>query len=101
MTSSVPSGFLMPPSNFLRTNAASPSIAHRLADAHDLVALLDIDATALNDAWKSLGGTEKFIPVACDVTSEHSVAAMAARIAGLEQARTLVNNAGAARGFPS
>jgi NAD(P)-dependent dehydrogenase (short-subunit alcohol dehydrogenase family) len=44
-----------------------------------------------------LGSAERFVAVSCDVTDEHSVAAMAKTAAALGAVRTLVNNAGAAR----
>jgi NAD(P)-dependent dehydrogenase (short-subunit alcohol dehydrogenase family) len=73
------------------------AIAARLADAHDVVALVDIDVDALSTAARGLGAEDRFVPVSCDVTDEASIAAMAARVAGLGLVRTLVNNAGAAR----
>ncbi|SIQ34016.1 NAD(P)-dependent dehydrogenase, short-chain alcohol dehydrogenase family [Rhizobium sp. RU35A] len=73
------------------------AIALRLADAHDMVALVDIDEEALAKAQARLGAPERFAALPCDVTNEASVAAMARRVAALGDVKTLVNNAGAAR----
>lgn len=73
------------------------AIAERLADAHDIVALVDIDEEALQRASQMRTLSDRFVNIPCDVTNEQSVAAMAIRVAGLGEARTLVNNAGAAR----
>lgn len=73
------------------------AIALRLADAHDVVALVDIDEEALAKARGQLGAPERFAALPCDVTNEESVAAMARRVAELGDVKTLVNNAGAAR----
>ncbi|KQS72248.1 short-chain dehydrogenase [Rhizobium sp. Leaf371] len=73
------------------------AIAARLSDSHDIVALVDIDAAALELAARELGSSERFISVVCDITDEASISAMAEVTAGLGLVRTLVNNAGAAR----
>ncbi|TCM58127.1 NAD(P)-dependent dehydrogenase (short-subunit alcohol dehydrogenase family) [Rhizobium sp. PP-F2F-G48] len=73
------------------------AIAARLSDSHDIVALVDIDAAALELAARELGSSERFISVVCDITDEASISAMAEVAAGLGRVRTLVNNAGAAR----
>ncbi len=90
----------MPQSVAVVTGAAGDigrAIAQRLADAHDVVALVDIDAAALDGTVDALGDPDRYVAVPCDVTDVVSVAAMAGRVAALGQARTLVNNAGAAR----
>ena len=73
------------------------AIARRLAESHDRVALLDIDAGALSAAIDDLGDGDRFLPVVCDVTDEQSLAAMARELADVGLVKTLVNNAGAAR----
>ena len=73
------------------------AIARRLAESHDRVALLDIDAGALSAAIDDLGDGDSFLPVVCDVTDEQSLAAMARELADVGLVKTLVNNAGAAR----
>ena len=73
------------------------AIAGRLADDHDTIMLADIDPDAAAAVAGALGPANRFVVVECDVTSEESVAALAARTAGLGSLRTLVNNAGAAR----
>lgn len=73
------------------------AIARRLADSHDVVALLDLDGEACAEAAAALGGPERFIPITCDVTNEASLAEAARSVADLGLVRTLVNNAGAAR----
>jgi NAD(P)-dependent dehydrogenase (short-subunit alcohol dehydrogenase family) len=73
------------------------AIARRLADSHECVALLDIDAAALSVAIDDLGGGDRFLPVVCDVTDEQSLAAIARELADVGLVKTLVNNAGAAR----
>jgi len=73
------------------------AIALRLAGSHDKIAMVDIDAAALGRAVEMIGGSERFVPVVADVTDTNSLAAMAERVAALGGARTLVNNAGAAR----
>lgn len=90
----------MPRSVAVVTGAAGDigrAIAERLADAHDIVALVDIDETALQRAADMIGCSDRFVTIPCDVTSEQSVAAMASRLTALGQTTTLVNNAGAAR----
>lgn len=90
----------MTPSIAVVTGAAGDigrAIAARLADSHDVVALLDIDETAATEAAGQLGSTDRFMPIVCDVTSEASLADMAARLASIGTVKTLVNNAGAAR----
>ncbi len=73
------------------------AIAARLAESHDCVVLLDIDAEALRDAVESSGAQERMVPAVCDVTNEESLADAASRAARLGRVKTLVNNAGAAR----
>src|SRR5689334_1976228 len=73
------------------------AIARKLADDHDVVLLVDIDAEAAEKAARALGDGKRFVAVACDVTNAESVAAMAAKAAEKGAVRTLVNNAGAAR----
>jgi len=73
------------------------AIALRLADSHQKIAMVDIDAAALGRAVEMIGGSDRFVPVVADVTDTKSLAAMAERVAALGGARTLVNNAGAAR----
>lgn len=73
------------------------AIARRLARDHDIVLLADIDPDGLAAAAAALEGEGRFATVVADVTVPGSVAAMAARAAGLGLVRTLVNNAGAAR----
>ncbi|MCJ8507848.1 SDR family oxidoreductase [Rhizobium lemnae] len=90
----------MPRSVAVVTGAAGDigrAIAHRLADAHDLVALVDIDAAALEVACDTFGGSENFVPIVCDITNEADVALLAKRVDDLGLTKTLVNNAGAAR----
>ncbi|AVA19963.1 MULTISPECIES: SDR family oxidoreductase [unclassified Rhizobium] len=73
------------------------AIARRLADDHDIVLLVDIDAAAVRKAAEELGPAERFIALKTDVTSEADLAEMAKAAAGLGMVKTLVNNAGAAR----
>lgn len=73
------------------------AIAARLSESHDVVVLVDIDASALEAAAGALGPSERFATVVCDVTDEASIRAMAKNVAGHGLVRTLVNNAGAAR----
>lgn len=73
------------------------AIAKRLADNHDVVVLLDLDGEAAAEAASRLGPADRFVAVACDVTSEADLARTAARVADLGVVKTLVNNAGAAR----
>ncbi|WP_377291842.1 SDR family oxidoreductase [Rhizobium sp. SG2393] len=73
------------------------AIAARLADSHDRIVLVDIDAAAVARAAADLGLLERFTPLVADVTDPVSVAEMAKAIAGLGVVHTLVNNAGAAR----
>ncbi len=73
------------------------AIAARLADSHDRIVLVDIDASAVARAAADLGPLERFTPLVADVTDTVSVAEMAKAIAGLGVVHTLVNNAGAAR----
>jgi NAD(P)-dependent dehydrogenase (short-subunit alcohol dehydrogenase family) len=73
------------------------AIATRLADNHDVVVLLDLDGGAAAQAATGLGLSERFVAVACDVTSEADLARTAAHVAELGVVKTLVNNAGAAR----
>lgn len=73
------------------------AIALRLADSHDIVVLVDIDAAAAEKAARDLGPAERFVALGCDVTSEAELAGLAANVAGLGLVHTLVNNAGAAR----
>ncbi|MBB4567690.1 SDR family oxidoreductase [Rhizobium leucaenae] len=73
------------------------AIARRLADDHDIVLLVDIDAAAVQKTAEELGPTERFVALKTDVTSETDTAEMAKVAAGLGVVRTLVNNAGAAR----
>ncbi|MBB4009919.1 SDR family oxidoreductase [Allorhizobium taibaishanense] len=73
------------------------AIAARLADSHDIVVLADIDPASLDKAVASLGNTGTFRAIVCDVTNEASITAMASDIGKLGLAKTLVNNAGAAR----
>lgn len=73
------------------------AIARRLAEDHDIVLLVDIDAAAAEEAARDLGLAERFAALKVDVTSEIDTANMAKVAAGLGVVRTLVNNAGAAR----
>ncbi|OQP84785.1 short-chain dehydrogenase [Rhizobium rhizosphaerae] len=73
------------------------AIAERLADSHDLILMVDIDAAAAEKAAALLGAPDRFIAHAADVTDEASVEAMAEVAASLGAVKTLVNNAGAAR----
>ncbi|AYG57690.1 SDR family oxidoreductase [Rhizobium jaguaris] len=73
------------------------AIARRLADDHDVILLIDIDASAVQKATEELGPAERFVPLKTDVTSEIDTAQMAKAAAGLGVVKTLVNNAGAAR----
>ncbi len=73
------------------------AIASRLADDHDIILLVDIDIAAAEKAAATLGSSERFVAVTCDVTSVEGTAAMAKRAAALGTVKTLVNNAGAAR----
>lgn len=73
------------------------AIARRLKDSHECVALIDVDDAALQKAVTSLGSSDRFIPVVCDVTDAGSVAEMARTVDALGLVQTLVNNAGAAR----
>jgi NAD(P)-dependent dehydrogenase (short-subunit alcohol dehydrogenase family) len=73
------------------------AIARRLADDHDVVLLVDIDASAVRKAAEELGPAECFVALKVDVTSETDAAEMAKVAAGLGAVKTLVNNAGAAR----
>ncbi|MFS8114466.1 SDR family oxidoreductase [Rhizobium jaguaris] len=73
------------------------AIARRLADDHDVILLIDIDASAVQKAAEELGPAERFVPLKTDVTSEIDTAQMAKAAAGLGLVKTLVNNAGAAR----
>ncbi|MBB5576698.1 MULTISPECIES: SDR family oxidoreductase [Rhizobium] len=73
------------------------AIARRLADDHDIVLLVDIDAAAAQKAAEELGPAERFVALKIDVTSETDTVEMAKFAAGLGVVRTLVNNAGAAR----
>ncbi|WFU02079.1 SDR family oxidoreductase [Rhizobium sp. CB3171] len=73
------------------------AIARRLADDHDIVLMVDIDAAAVRKAAEELGPAERFIALKTDVTSEADLAEMAKAAAGLGMVKTLVNNAGAAR----
>lgn len=75
------------------------AIAQRLADDHDVVLLVDLDEAAAERAARSLGPAERFVAVGCDVTDTAQVAAMADAAATQGGLRTLVNNAGAARGL--
>lgn len=75
------------------------AIARRLADDHDIILLADLDGAAATKAAETLGPPEQFVAFACDVTDAGSVAAMARAAADLGSVRTLVNNAGAARGL--
>jgi NAD(P)-dependent dehydrogenase (short-subunit alcohol dehydrogenase family) len=90
----------MTPSIAIVTGAAGDigrAIARRLAADHDLILMVDIDGAAAEEAARSLGAPDRFVAVACDVTNEESVAAMAEAAAARGAVRTLVNNAGAAR----
>jgi NAD(P)-dependent dehydrogenase (short-subunit alcohol dehydrogenase family) len=73
------------------------AIASRLAENHDVIALIDIDADALETAANALGSSARFASIVCDVTDENSVSAMALAVEKLGLVKTLVNNAGAAR----
>lgn len=73
------------------------AIASRLADDHDIILLVDIDLDAAEKAARALGPIERFVALACDVTSVESTAEMARKAASLGSVKTLVNNAGAAR----
>lgn len=72
------------------------AIGSRLAESHDVVALLDLDSEACAAAAARLGAPERFVALTCDVTSEASLAETAQAIDRLGLVRTLVNNAGAA-----
>lgn len=90
----------MKPSIAVVTGAAGDigrAIAKRLGTSHDLVFLVDIDENAAARAVADLGDGARFRALACDVTNEKSVAAMAKSIMSAGDIRTLVNNAGAAR----
>ncbi|KAA3511246.1 SDR family oxidoreductase [Agrobacterium vitis] len=73
------------------------AIASRLSGSHDVVVLADIDESAVNAAAVSLGSGDIFVPVVCDVTDEASIDALASAVQKFGVAKTLVNNAGAAR----
>lgn len=73
------------------------ALAVRLADSHDLIALVDVDEEALNNAIATLGGAGRFIGIVTDVTDAQSVASMARKLEAKGRVTTLVNNAGAAR----
>lgn len=73
------------------------AIAKRLADSHDFVVLLDLDGESVQKAARSLGDTDRFLAVTCDVTQEEDLDRVAAEIAKHGLVHTLVNNAGAAR----
>ncbi|MFD1747536.1 SDR family oxidoreductase [Rhizobium helianthi] len=73
------------------------AIAQRLADSHDLVALVDIDGQALAKTQATLGSEARYVTITCDVTSEESLVQMAEQVAAEGEAKTLINNAGAAR----
>ncbi|MDL2404812.1 SDR family oxidoreductase [Rhizobium calliandrae] len=73
------------------------AIARRLADDHDVVLLVDIDASAVRKAAEELGPAERFVALKADVTCENDTTEMAKVAAGLGAVKTLVNNAGAAR----
>lgn len=73
------------------------AIAARLAESHDLIALVDIDVHALENAVATLGGGSSYVAIATDVTSTDSLAALALQLEKLGKVVTLVNNAGAAR----
>ncbi len=73
------------------------AIAARLADSHDRVVLVDIDADAVARAAADLGPADRFAAVVADVTDTDSIRQMAETVGGLGRVRTLVNNAGAAR----
>jgi NAD(P)-dependent dehydrogenase (short-subunit alcohol dehydrogenase family) len=73
------------------------AIARRLSDDHVLILMVDIDGVAVEQAARGLGTDDRFVAIACDVTDEESVAAMAQAAAAHGAVRTLVNNAGAAR----
>lgn len=73
------------------------AIASRLADSHDVIALVDIDASALQTAREALGAADRFVPIVCDVTNADSISEMAGTVEKLGALHTLVNNAGAAR----
>ncbi|OLP60931.1 short-chain dehydrogenase [Xaviernesmea oryzae] len=73
------------------------AIAERLADSHDVILMVDIDAGAAEAAARGLGAADRFIAHAADITDEAAVAAMAEKAATLGSLKTLVNNAGAAR----
>lgn len=64
------------------------AIARKLADDHDVVLLVDIDAEAAEKAARALGDGKRFVAVACDVTNAESVAAMAAKAAEKGAVRT-------------
>ncbi len=90
----------MKPSIAVVTGAAGDigrAIAKRLGTSHDLVFLVDIDENAAARAVADLGDGARFRALACDVTNEKSVAAMAKSVMSAGDIRTLVNNAGAAR----
>ena len=72
------------------------AIARRLRRDHDLVVVADLDLAAAERAVAELG--QGFHAVQLDVTSAESCAALAQVAAGLGALKTLVNNAGAARG---
>ena len=73
------------------------AIAARLGGSHDLVLLVDIDEMAARAIAGDLGPADRFRAIACDVTDETDVSAMARQAMEAGDVRTLVNNAGAAR----
>ncbi|BCH61582.1 short-chain dehydrogenase [Agrobacterium vitis] len=73
------------------------AIASRLAASHDVVVLADIDETAVNAAAVSLGESNIFVPLVCDVTDEVSIKTLVFAVQEIGVTKTLVNNAGAAR----
>lgn len=73
------------------------AIAKRMAEDHDIVLMPDLDGAAAEEAAAELGGPDRFVAFACDITDVADVADMARRAATLGTVRTLVNNAGAAR----
>lgn len=91
---------MIPSSVAVVTGAAGDigrAIAKRLAQSHDVVALVDIDEAALEKSLSDLQGSGQYPAIQCDVTDMVSVAGMAGQVASLGTATTLVNNAGAAR----
>src|SRR5687768_4144543 len=69
--------------------------ARRFVEAGYAVAMLDIDATALEHAAPALPG--RVLPIGCDVADIAQVRAAAAKVeAGLGRVVALVNNAGVA-----